>query len=345
MLAEASAHQREIAPEAAEALRAGELSPFVEEEVRTQAVTILDNYAAGRFTEPGFENVPLSFNFGIGALPDSVSAFATCRVPVLASPHEFGLRPKYPENRANYVAALAVNGLGTDKMTTFNTGSTGHHVAVVSHSGPYRGGLVEVEGRMLPADGEGHIRSAEAVVVTDPNNRRGLIGANGDNPIVVGTADSAMVMVNGAWNNLAAGVDLTTHQKLAELGLLEGPVSMAVGPGAQTQFDVRLQKLHDQSEARREFDGDPVSYEGSLLPISHADPNKVYLGLAHWAEETVGAIANGNCVSLDLCTVRDSAFLHSSRVQRQHPTIPGQMADGDRGMTALVPRSIQRKFR
>jgi hypothetical protein len=346
-LAAASEYQRAIAPEAAEALRAGELSPGLDDETRGRAADILDNYGAGRLTQDGFDHVPLSSQFGTSVLPDSLSALTTYRVPVLGSTNEFGMRPVVPENKANYAAFLAINGVGVEQMIAFNTASNANHVAVVSHDGEGEGGLTRSGGRILPVDGQGEKLTADAVIITNPENRMGIVGSNADNPIVVGTAGEAMFIVNGGWHNLAAGVDLATRQKLAELGLLHGSVQMAVGAGAREGFELPREALRERSNLRQALGGDPGSYKGSIDIKPHGDPTKTNLELAHWAQAAAGVMAvRGGIVGMDLCTVdaAKAGFMHSSRVHREHPTKPGEMAAGDRNMTALIPKTIQRTF-
>jgi hypothetical protein len=347
MLAQTSDYQRSIAPEAAEALRAGELSPGFDVELRGQAADILENFAEGRLTQPGFEHIPLSSRFGGTVLPDSVTALTSYRVPVLGSSNEFGLRPVEPANKANYVAFLAINGLGAEQMIAFNTASNGNHVAVISHDGEGAGGLTEKDGRTLPVDGQGEKLTADAIIVTDPAIRKGLVGANADNPIVVGTAGDAMFIVNGGWHNLAAGVDLTTRRKLDVLGLLPAAVYMAVGAGAREGFELPRAALAERSNLRQALGGNPNSYLAAIDLTPHDDEAKTNLELAHWAQLTLGAAAvRGGIVGMDLCTVEGAkaGYLHSSRVQRQHPTRAGEMAGGDRNMTAIVPTEIQRPF-
>lgn len=348
MLAETAARQREIAPAVAEALMAGELSPGADREDRHAAAAVLNNFAAGRLTERGFENVPLTSTFGESVLPGSVRAITSYRVPVDGSNNHFGLRPSDPNNKPNYLAFLGINGLGAQDMIAFNTAGTGNHVAVVSHDRRGPEGLVRVENRILPADGQDEIkRTADALILTNPDVQKGLVGTAADIPIVVGTAGDAMFAVNGGWNNLAAGVDLTLREKMKELGLLEGPVNMAVGPGGRV-YEVRRTRLSERAEQyRTELGGDPRSHEAFIDLTAHQNPEKTYLDLAQWAQATVGSLAfRGGVVGLELDTIRDgqAGLLHSSRVERKAPTVPGEPAGGDRGMVAIVPVAIQRSF-
>ncbi len=268
------------------------------------------------------------------------------------SPNAFGLRPSVENNKSNYVAFLAMCGIGPRQVLTLNTASNGNHVAVVSHRGEGPEGIVTLNDRQLPVDGQDPAkRTADALIVTNPDVQMAVVGANADIPIVVGTSGDALIAVNGGWQNLASGVDLALRGQLASADLLgtEGPVNFAVGPGARRDFAVRLARLVEASQGRAILGGDAEAYWDAVDLEYNPDHEKVDLELAHWAQNLMGALAlRGGIVGVDVCTITGgrAGYLHSSRVERvpgSRPE-PGQMADGDRGMTALIPRGIQAPY-
>lgn len=341
--AELAAAQQAHAELAAVALRATGGEGYYGLEVALVAADVLDNYAQGRFAEPGFDDdgtarVPLYVPVGEHTFTNGVRGVASLRVPILGSPNAFGMRPKDPDNLVNQAAFYAMTGMNTNNALFTNTGTNEGNVTVVDRQRD----LANPTGhRLVPVDSEGVAGApAGATIVVAPEfHQVGIVGANADNPIGLGTVNDAetgelraLVHVNGGWQNLNNRVAEQTGEALERLGLVAGHViRFAVGPGARYGFEVRTSRLET-------WNAGAVGFE------THDHPEKSYLELTLAAERAVQSLTDIPVETLPLCTVRDGSvnnghgFLHSSRVERTGPTPPGQniMAGGDRGLTAIL---------